>query len=59
MIEQRERQLLRQTAHLPQCLAAIVAKRAEGIGRGETLKRGAADTASPPQIAYVAIARRA
>ena len=54
MIEQRQRQFLGQPAHLPQSLAAIVAKRAEGISRGEALERGAADAAPPPQIADVA-----
>ena len=54
MIEQRQRQFLRQAAHLPQRLAAVEAERAEGIGRGELLQRGARQPAPPPQIAHVA-----
>ena len=54
VIEQGQRQFLGQAAHLPQSLAAIVAKRAEGISRGKALERGAADAAPPPQIADVA-----
>ena len=53
VIEQGQRQLLRQAAHLPQRLAAIVTERAEGISRGKALERGAADAAPPPQIADV------
>ena len=54
VIEQGQRQFLRQPAHLPQRLAAIMAEGAERIRRGESLERGAADTAPPPQIADVA-----
>ena len=54
VIEQRQRQLLGQAAHLPQRLAAVVAERAEGVRRGEALERGAADAAPPPQVANIA-----
>ena len=54
MVEQRQRQFLRQAAHLPQRLAAVEPERAEGIGRGELLQAGALEPAPPPQIAHVA-----
>ena len=53
MLEQRQRQFLGQTAHLPQRLAAVEPERAEGIGCGELLQAGALQPAPPPQIAHV------
>ncbi len=55
MIEQRQRNVLRQAAHLPQGLAAVEPERAEGIGACELLEAGAPDAAAPPQIAHIAI----
>ena len=53
VLEQRQRQFLGQTAHLPQRLAAVEPERAEGIGCGELLQAGALQPAPPPQIAHV------
>ena len=55
VFEQRQRQFLRQTAHLPKRLAAVEPERAEGIGCGELLQACALQPAPPPQIAHVAV----
>src|SRR6185437_1769229 len=55
MLKQRQRQLLRQPAHLPEGLAAVESERAAGIGRGELLQAGVLQPAPPPQLAYVGI----
>ena len=54
VVEQRQRQLLGQAAHLPQRLAAIESERAEGIGRGEALEAWRGRPAPPPQLPHIA-----
>src|SRR5262245_64757502 len=55
MVEERQGNFERKSAHLPQGLAAVEAKRAEGIRRGEPLQACALEPAPPPQIAHIAI----
>src|SRR5262245_18850110 len=55
MVEERQGNLERKPAHLPQGLAAVETERAEAIRRGEPLQACALEPAPPPQIAHVAI----
>ena len=55
MLEQRQRDLLGQAAHLPEGLAPVEAERAERIGACQLLDPGAADTAAAPQILHAGI----
>src|SRR5262245_34423628 len=55
MVEKRQGNFERKSAHLPQGLAAVETERAEAIRRGEPLQTCALEPAPPPQIAHVAI----
>src|SRR5262245_62200198 len=55
MVEERQGNLERKPAHLPQGLAAVETERAEAIRRGEPLQACALEPAPPPQIAHIAI----
>src|SRR5262245_27610289 len=55
MVEKRQGNFERKSAHLPQGLTAVETERAEAIRRGQPFQACALEPAPPPQSAHVAI----